>query len=387
MIQGAAAGGSADKRRLRGGIVGGGEGAFIGSVHRIAAELDGQALVVAGALSSNPEKARRSAEAWCLDRSYDSYEKMAREEADRPDGIDFAIVAVPNHLHFAVAKAFLEAGIHVVCDKPMTSMLADAEALVTLVESKNLVFALTHNYTGYPAVRQARAMVKAGQVGDVRKVLVEYNQDWLMEPLERSGQKQAEWRADPARSGPSCCLGDIGTHAENLLEFVTCQKIRSLCSDITSFVGGRPLEDDANLLLRLEGGAKGTLVCSQIACGEENNLNIRVYGSKAGLEWHQQEPNTLIFKPQGKPWERFRTGTGAMGDEAKAATRVPPGHPEGYLEAFAYIYKLAIADVRRAKRGEPLVGGYPGVRDGLRGVRFVAKAVESGQKGAVWVDL
>ncbi len=387
MIQGTTSESSADRRRLRGGIVGGGEGAFIGSVHRIAAELDGQALVVAGALSSNPEKARRSAEAWHLERSYDSYQRMADEEAKRDDGIDFAMIAVPNHLHFAVAKTFLEAGIHVVCDKPMTSTLADAEELVKLVEAKRLVFALTHNYTGYPAVRQARAMVREGLLGDLRKVLVEYNQDWLMEPLERSGQKQAEWRNDPARSGPSCCLGDIGTHGENLLEFITGQKIRALCADITTFVAGRKLEDDANVLLRLEGGAKGTLVCSQVACGEENNLNIRVYGSKAGLEWHQQEPNTLIFKPQGKPWERFRTGTGAMGDEAKAATRVPPGHPEGYLEAFAYIYKLAIADVRRAKRGEPLVGGYPGVRDGLRGVRFVAKAVESGQKGAAWLDL
>lgn len=374
-------------RRLRAGIVGGGEGAFIGSVHRIAAELDGQAEVVAGALSSNPDKARRSAAAWFLARSYDSFTQMAQEEARRPDGIDFAIVAVPNHLHYPVAKAFLEAGIHVVCDKPMTSTLEDADALVKLVESRKLVFALTHNYTGHPAVRQARALVKQGAIGDVRKVQVEYNQDWLMEPLERSGQKQAEWRADPARAGLSCCVGDIGTHGENLLEFVTGLRIESLCADFTSFVKGRTLEDDASMLLRLENGAKGTLVCSQIACGEENNLNIRVYGTKAGLEWHQQEPNTLLLKPQGKPWERLRTGNGYMGEEAKAAARVPPGHPEGYLEAFAYIYKLAIADIRRAKSGATLQGGYPDVRDGLRGMRFLTAAVASAREGAQWVTV
>jgi len=374
-------------RRLRAGIVGGGEGAFIGAVHRIAAELDGQALVVAGALSSNPEKARRSASAWRLERSYDSYAAMAKEEAKRPDGVDFAIVAVPNHLHFAVSSAFLEAGLHVVCDKPMTLNLEEAERLSEKVEKSKQVFALTHNYTGYPAVRQARAMVKQGFVGDVRKVLVEYNQDWLMEPLERSGQKQAEWRTDPARAGSSSCVGDIGTHAENLLEFITGLKIKSLCADFSTFVAGRKLEDDANILLRLENGGKGTLVCSQVACGEENNLGIRIYGSKAGLEWHQQEPNSLLYKAQGKPWEVLRTGLGYMGEEAKAATRVPPGHPEGYLEAFANIYKFAIADMRRAARGEALQGGYPGVRDGLRGMRFLTRAVESAQKGASWVEV
>jgi predicted dehydrogenase len=379
--------GDMNRRRLRAGIVGGGEGAFIGSVHRIAAELDGQALVVAGALSSNPEKAKRSASAWRLDRSYDSFAAMAQEEAKRPDGIDFVIVAVPNHLHYAVSTAFLEAGLHVVCDKPMTLNLEEAERLVGQVEKSKRVFALTHNYTGYPAVRQARAMVEQGLLGDVRKVLVEYNQDWLMEPLERSGQKQAEWRTDPARAGLSSCVGDIGTHAENLLEYVTGERIKSLCADFTTFVPGRRLEDDANILLRLENGGKGTLVCSQVACGEENNLRIRVYGSKAGLEWHQQEPNTLVFKPQGKPWESLRTGLGYMGEPAKAATRLPSGHPEGYLEAFANIYKFAIADMRRAARGEALQGGYPGVRDGLRGMRFLARAVESAQKGASWVEV
>lgn len=377
----------AGKRRLRAGIVGGGEGAFIGSVHRIASELDGQAQVVAGAMSSDPAKAQRSADAWFLDRSYGSFQQMAEEEARRTDGIDFVIIATPNHMHFPVAKAFLDAGIHVVCDKPMTFTLEESERLVEIVESKRLVFALTHNYTGYPAVRHARAMVQRGLIGSVRKVLVEYIQDWLMEPLEKQGHKQAMWRTDPAKAGPSNCVGDIGTHGENLLEFITGIKIKSLCADFTSFVEGRQLEDDANILLRLENGGKGTLVCSQIACGEENNLNIRVYGSKGGLEWHQQEPNTLIFKPAGKPWERMRVGLGYMSDEAKLSTRTPPGHPEGYLEAFANIYRRAISDIRRVKGGLPVEGGYPTVHDGLRGIRFVVKTVESAKAGAVWVDL
>jgi predicted dehydrogenase len=377
----------ASKRRLRAGIIGGGEGAFIGSVHRIAAELDGQAQVVAGAMSSDPAKAQRSADAWFLERSYGSFREMAEEEARRKDGIDFVIVATPNHMHFPVAKAFLEAGIHVVCDKPMTFTLEESEKLVELVESKHLVFALTHNYTGYPAVRQARAMVQRGLVGSVRKVLVEYNQDWLMEPLEKQGHKQAMWRTDPTKAGASNCVGDIGTHAENLLEYITGTKIKSLCADFTSFVEGRVLEDDANILLRLENGGKGTLVCSQIACGEENNLNIRIYGSKGGLEWHQQEPNTLIFKPAGKPWERMRVGLDYMSDDAKLSTRTPSGHPEGYLEAFANVYKRAISDIRRVKGGLPMEGGYPTVYDGLRGLQFVVKTVESAKAGAVWVEL
>jgi predicted dehydrogenase len=376
-----------NKRRLRAGIVGGGQGAFIGSVHRIAVELDGQATVVAGAMSSDPERAKRSADAWFLDRSYGSFADMAKEEAKRPDGIDFVMICTPNNMHYPVAKAFLEAGIAVVCDKPMTFTLEEAHELVKLVESKKTVFALTHNYTGYPAVRQAREMVQQGLIGDVRKVLVEYNQDWLMASLEQQGQKQAEWRTDPKRAGLSCCVGDIGTHGENLLEFITGLHITSLCADFTTFVPGRLLEDDANILIRLNNGGKGTLVCSQIACGEENNLNIRIYGSKAGLEWHQQEPNTLIYKPQGQAWQKLRTGTGVMGEAAKAMTRTPPGHPEGYLEAFANIYRLAIADIRRLKSGQALQGGYPTVKDGLRGIEFVVKTVESAKKGAQWVSL
>jgi predicted dehydrogenase len=376
-----------NKRRLRAGIVGGGAGAFIGAVHRIASELDSQALVVAGAMSSDPEKARQSAEAWYLDRSYGDFRKMATEEASRPDGIDFVIVATPNHMHFPVAKAFLEAGIHVVCDKPMTFTLEEAQELAKLVEKSKLVFAVTHNYTGYPAVRQAREMVRNGELGEIRKVMVEYIQDWLMDPLEQTGQKQAAWRTDPAKAGISCCVGDIGTHGENLLEYITGLKIKSLCADLTTFVPGRQLEDDATMLLRLEKGAKGYLTCSQIACGEENNLNIRVYGTKSAIEWHQQNPNYLIVKPKGKGWETWGRGHGYMGENARNATRTPPGHPEGYLEAFATIYKQVCADIRRVKSGQAPQGGYPTAADGLRGIQFVIKAVESSKKGAAWVEM
>jgi len=375
-----------DQRRLRAGILGGGRGAFIGAVHRIAAELDGQAQVVAGALSSDPENARASAAAWFLERSYASYAQMAQAESAREDGIDFVMVATPNHLHWPVAKAFLEAGIHVICDKPMTLTVEEAESLVKLAAGSRTLFALTHNYTGYPAVRQARALVRDGQIGTLRKVLVEYNQDWLMEPLEHSGQKQATWRADPARGGISCCVADIGTHAENLLEYITGRPIESLCADLSTFVEGRKLDDDANILIRLQGGGKGTVVCSQVACGEENALAIRVYGSKGGLEWHQQEPNTLIFKPAGaQPWQLLRCGRNLSAPEATAATRTPAGHPEGYLEAFAVIYKDFIADVRRLARGEAPMRNYPSAADGLRGLKFIARCVESSAQGSIWL--
>jgi predicted dehydrogenase len=373
-------------RRLRAGIVGGGRGAFIGSIHRIAAELDGQALVVAGAMSSDPKTARESAAAWFLERAYSSFEDMARAEA-ADGGIDFVIIATPNHLHYPVAKAFLAAGIHVVCDKPLGLTVAEGEDLVRLVESSPTLFALTHNYTGYPAVRQARAMVRAGQLGDIRKVMIEYTQDWLMEPLESHGNKQAEWRTDPARAGLGGCVGDIGSHAENLLEFVTGLEIEALCADLSSVVPGRRLDDDGNILLRLRGGAKGALVCSQIACGEENRLSLRVYGSAAGLEWHQEEPNTLILKAAGKPWTRLRTGQSYLSPPAKAAARMPAGHPEGYIEAFANIYRGFIEDVRRVGSGQTPARNYPGVRDGLRGLKFIEKAVASSQAGSVWVKV
>ena len=375
------------KRKLRAGIVGGGKGSFIGAVHRIAAELDDQAEVIAGAMATDPHRARESAEAWYLKRSYDSFAEMAAAESKRDDGIDFVMVATPNHVHYSVAKTFLEHGIHVVCDKPMTFDLEQAQNLVKLVENGKLIFALTHNYTGYPTVRQARYMVQQGEVGEIRKVLVDYVQDWLMQPEERSGNKQATWRTDPTKSGIAGCVGDIGTHAENLLEFISGLKIASLSADLSTFVEGRALDDDANILLRLENGGKGILTCSQIAAGEENALSIRIYGSKAGLEWHQMEPNTLIFKQPGKPRQLLRTGQPYMSNESKAASRLPAGHPEGFLEAFANIYKMAINDIRRVESGEQPLGGYPTVYDGLRGMQFITKAVESSQKGAVWVNM
>jgi predicted dehydrogenase len=290
-------------------------------------------------------------------------------------------------MHYPVAKVFLEHGIHVVSDKPMSLTLEEAQEEVALVEKSSLIFALTHTYLGYPAIREARDLVQRGAIGNVRKVLVEYTQDWLMAPVEREGSKQASWRTDPTKSGIAGCVGDIGTHAENLLEFVTGLKISSLCADLTTFVEGRALDDDANMLLRLQNGGKGTLTCSQVAAGEENNLTIRVYGSKAGLEWHQMEPNTVIFKQQGQPTQLWRTGQPYMSNEAKGLTRLPAGHPEGYLEAFANLYKMIIADIRRVEEGEKPQGGYPSVYDGLRGMQFIVKAVESSQKGAVWVDM
>jgi len=374
-------------RRLRAGIVGGGRGAFIGSVHRIAAELDGQAMVVAGAMSSDAHLARESAADWFLERAYDSYAEMAAAESADANGIDFVIVATPNDLHFPVARAFLEADIHVVCDKPLALTVAEGEELVRLVEAGSTLFALTHVYTGYPAVRQAREMVRAGRLGEIRLCLVEYTQDWLMEPLENRGNKQAAWRTDPARAGLGGCVADIGTHAANLLEYVTGRPIEAVSADLTSFVPGRRLDDDAHMMLRLQGGAKGTLVCSQVACGEENRLSLRVYGSQAGLEWHQQEPNTLLFKPAGRPWERLRTGHSYLGAAARAATRVPPGHPEGYLEAFANLYRDFLQDVRRVAGGQPPVRDYPGVHEGLRGLRFVAQAVASSRAGSSWQSM
>jgi predicted dehydrogenase len=356
-------------------------------VHRIAAELDGQAMVVAGAMSSDAHLAREGAADWFLERAYDSYAEMAAAESADANGIDFVIVATPNDLHFPVARAFLEADIHVVCDKPLALTVAEGEELVRLVEAGSTLFALTHVYTGYPAVRQAREMVRAGRLGEIRLCLVEYTQDWLMEPLENRGNKQAAWRTDPARAGLGGCVADIGTHAANLLEYVTGRPIEAVSADLTSFVPGRRLDDDAHMMLRLQGGAKGTLVCSQVACGEENRLSLRVYGSQAGLEWHQQEPNTLLFKPAGRPWERLRTGHSYLGAAARAATRVPAGHPEGYLEAFANLYRDFLQDVRRVAGGQPPVRDYPGVHEGLRGLRFVAQAVASSRAGSSWQSM
>ncbi|MTB51823.1 gfo/Idh/MocA family oxidoreductase [Lewinella sp. W8] len=376
------------------GMVGGGRGAFIGAVHRIAAAIDQQIELVCGAFSSSPEKSKASGEDLFLpaDRVYGSYEEMILKEKELPEDVrmDFISIVTPNHVHFGPAKMALENGFHVVCDKPMTFSVEEARMLVKLVEETGLIFALTHNYTGYPMVKQARDMIKAGDIGKVRKVVVEYPQGWLATKLEDSDQKQASWRTDPSKSGLGGAMGDIGTHAENLAEYMTGLQIESVCADLTSFVPGRRLDDDANILLRFAGGAKGVLHCSQIAVGEENGLNIRVWGETGGLEWHQQEPNTLIVKNLEGPATYYRTGVGELSAAAQAAQRVPAGHPEGYLEAFANIYKNFAHCVQArlaGKEPDPLYTDFPDVHDGLRGMVFVERVVQNSQSDDKWTTI
>ncbi len=377
-------------RRLRLGMVGGGRDAFIGAVHRIAARIDDRYELVAGALSADPEKARASGADLGLapDRAYGSFAEMAVAEAAREDGIDAVAIVTPNHLHYAPAKAFLEAGIHVICDKPLTSTLEDAEALQALVDSSGLVFGLTHNYTGYPLVRQAREMVAEGALGPIRLVQAEYVQDWLSTPLEETGQKQAEWRTDPARSGPAGCVGDIGTHAFNLARFITGLELDALAADLQTFVPGRRLDDNAHILLRFFGGARGMLWSSQVAPGNENGLRIRIYGETGGLSWGQENPNELIHTPLGEAPRRLTRGGPGLGAAAARATRVPPGHPEGYLEGFAQLY-LDLAEQIEAKLtgrpADPTATLVPTVADGVEGVRFIARSVESSAEGGVWL--
>ena len=377
------------QRPLRAGIVGGGSGAFIGAVHRMAAQLDGQAVLVAGALSSREAVAHESAKAWFLQRSYSDFHEMAKQEAAREDGIDFVIVATPNHLHAEVAIAFINAGINVMCEKPLAMNVTEAQAIEAALKKHPVIFGLAHTYTGYPAVHEAKQKIANGELGTIRKVLVEYNQDWLMSALESGpdANKQALWRTDPARSGISCCVGDIGTHAANMVEFMTGETIDQICADLSSFGTGRQLDDDANMLIRLSGGGKGTLVCSQIACGEENALAIRIYGAKAAIEWHQQEPNTLWFTQQGKPRQSLRTAVSLVSEQALHLTRTPGGHPEGILESLAGLYKLFIEDIRRVAQDVKPHGGYPGIEDGLRGMRFIEAAVSSAHQGACWQAL
>lgn len=376
------------------GMVGGGRGAFIGGVHRIAAAIDQQIELVCGAFSSNPEKSRLSGKDFFLpeDRVYGSYAEMIEKEKALPEGerMDFVSIVTPNHVHFGPAKMALENGFHVVCDKPVTFSVDEARILVKLVKETGLIFALTHNYTGYPMVKQARSMVAEGKIGKVRKVVVEYPQGWLATKVEDTDQKQASWRTDPSKSGMGGAMGDIGTHAENLAEYVTGLKITEVCADLTSFVEGRRLDDDANILLRLEDGAKGVLHCSQIAVGEENGLNIRVWGETGGLEWHQMEPNTLIVKNLEGPATHFRTGVGSLSPAAEFAQRIPAGHPEGYLEAFANIYKNFAACVRARIEGtepDPLSLDFPSVEDGLRGMIFVERVVQNAHSNEKWTAL
>jgi predicted dehydrogenase len=377
--------------RIRLGMVGGGQGAFIGGVHRIAARIDDQFELVAGALSSDAARAKASAEELGIapDRSYGSYEEMAKAEAARPDGIEAVSIVTPNHVHAPAARAFLEAGIHVICDKPMTTTVTEAEALVDLVKQTGKIFVLTHNYTGYPMMRQARAMIAAGELGDIRVVQAEYPQDWLTERAELSGSKQAEWRTDPKRSGAGGSIGDIGTHAYNLAAFVTGLETDELLAQLTTFVPGRQLDDDVQILLRYKGGARGMLWASQVAVGNENGLKLRVYGSKGGLEWTQADPNYLWFTRFGEPKQLLTRAGAGVGPQAARVSRIPSGHPEGYLEGFATIYAEAARAIRAARSGAALDADviYPTVQDGLDGMRFIEAAVASSKAGNVWTKV
>jgi predicted dehydrogenase len=377
-------------RRVRLGMVGGGPGAFIGAVHRIAARMDDRYELIAAVLSSDPEKSLSAAKELQIPRAYRSFQEMAEAESKRADGIEAVSIVTPNHMHHAPAKAFLEAGIDVICDKPLTTNLEDALDLVKTVKKTGLVFGLTHNYTGHPLVRHAREMVAAGELGPIRLVQVEYVQDWLSTPLERTGQKQAEWRTDPARSGPGGSLGDIGTHAFNIACFVTGLTCEQVAADVSTFVPKRRLDDNVHMLLRFSKGAKGSLWATQVAVGNENNLRLRVYGEKAGLEWGQENPNELTFAPLGEPRRTIRRGSAGTGRAAAHATRIPSGHPEGYLEAFAQLYTdLAEQIVARHEKRKPSPDSLlvPGVDDGVEGLRFINAALESSRNGSAWTRL
>jgi predicted dehydrogenase len=378
-------------RKLRFGMIGGGRGAFIGAVHRIAAQMDGQAELVAGAFSSDAERSKLSGADLFLDptRVYGSYTEMAKAEAARPAGerLDFIVIVTPNHQHFPPAKLFLESGFHVVCDKPVTFNLAEAKALKKTVAKSGKIFALTHNYTGNVMVKQARELVRSGFLGEIRKVVAEYPQGWLSTLLEKTGQKQAGWRTDPKRSGAAGCIGDIGTHAENLARYISGLHIDSLCADLTTFVKGRKLDDDGNILVRFKGGAKGIIHSSQISVGDENNLNIRVYGTKAAVEWHQEHPNELVVKFPDQPRQVWRRGNGYVAGVAGKFTRIPAGHPEGYLEAFGNIYREVFRAIVAEAEGKarPKDLDFPTIDDGIEGMAFIETAVKSSKLGAKWV--
>ncbi|WP_238364598.1 Gfo/Idh/MocA family protein [Mesobacterium pallidum] len=377
-------------RKLRLGMVGGGQGAFIGGVHRIAARIDGQWELVAGALSASPDKARASGAELGLDpaRTYTSYEEMAAAEAARADGIDAVAIVTPNHMHAGPAVAFLHAGIHVICDKPLAATMAQAEEIAQAARDSGKLFILTHNYTGYPLIRQAREMIAKGDLGDLRLVHVEYVQDWLAEETDPDN-KQADWRTDPARSGAGGCVGDIGTHAFNLASYVTGLETERLAADLDAFVPGRKVDDNVQVLLRFKGGAKGMLWASQVAVGNENALRLRVHGTKGGIDWAQENPNVMTFTRYGEPRQMLtRAGAGAT-PAGLRGTRTPGGHPEGYLEGFATIYAEAAALVRHANDGTPLPEGVhtPDIEDGLLGMRFIAACIDSSSKDAAWTDL
>ncbi|MDB4652801.1 Gfo/Idh/MocA family oxidoreductase [Akkermansiaceae bacterium] len=380
-------------RKLRMGMVGGGRGAFIGQVHRMAANLDGKIELVAGAFSSDPEKSKLSGQDFFIDpeRAYGSYEEMAKAESAREDGIDFVSIVVQNHLHFAVAKCFLDAGINVICDKPLTVDLEQAKELKKIVEDSGLVFALTHNYTGYPMVKEARRMVKDGELGRLLKVVAEYPQGYAVGDVEGEGSGAiSNWRADPKIAGKSNCMGDIGTHAHNLTKYITGLEVDELAAELTAFIPGRELDDDGNCLVRFTDGVKGIIYASQISNGDENNLNIRVYGTKASLEWHQEDPNELIVKYANAPRKTYRRGNDYLGSAAQENSRTPFAHPEGFIEAFANVYLAAAKAISDQIDGNLAPeGGYdfPTVDDGVAGVAFIGACVESSQKNAAWTKL
>jgi predicted dehydrogenase len=375
--------------RIHYGMVGGGQGAFIGAVHRIAARIDDKYELVAGALSSDAARAKASGAELGLaeDRCYTDFKTMAKAEAKRVDGIEAVSIVTPNHMHFPVAKAFIEAGIHVICDKPLSLNLKEALALEKLLaKNKNVIFALTHNYSGYPMIRQAKAMVAAGELGDIRIVQGEYPQDWLTTDLEKSGQKQAAWRTDPKRSGAGGCVGDIGTHTYQLATYVSGLTLQELSADLTSFVKGRKLDDNVNAMLRFKGGAKGMIWASQVAVGHENGLKLRVYGTKGGLEWTQADPNYLWFTPFGEPKHLLTRGGAGSNAASSRVTRVPPGHPEGYLEGFANIYTEVARAIEAKRAGKKVdnVVDFPGIEDGVRGMAFIEACVKSSAKNGKW---
>jgi predicted dehydrogenase len=379
-------------RRLRVGMVGGGRNAFIGAVHRMAMRLDDLIELKAGALSAHADNARASGADLGLapDRVYPDFREMAAREAARPDGVEAVVIVTPNHLHFPVAKAFLEAGVDVICDKPLSTSMIEARELVDLTRAKGLVFAVTLNNTGYPMVRQAREMIAAGEIGDIRVVHAAYIQDWLTQPIDADGQKQAEWRTDPARAGASACLADIGVHAHNLALFVTGLELDAVSADLTTFVPGRRLDDNAHVLMRVVGGGRGVLAASQVAVGNLNNLNLKVYGTRAGLEWSGESPEVLRFTPYGEPSRMLQRGGPGNTEAARDGSRMPAGHPEGYIEGFANLYRDAaelIAARRAGRKPNPAaVTLTPNVLDGARGVAFIEASVASSRNNGAWTS-
>ena len=376
--------------KLKLGMVGGGQGAFIGSVHRIASRIDDHYELVAGSLASNPEVAHASAKELGIaeNRSYSSFLEMAEKESNLENGIDVVAIVTPNNLHYPIAEAFLKKGIHVICDKPLTHNLEDAEKFFECVKNSKALFALTHNYTGYPMVRQAREMCRNGSIGKLRVIQVEYAQDWLTLPIENEGQKQASWRTDPSKAGMGGSIGDIGSHAFNLADFITGAKLTELCADISNFVEGRKNDDNAHVLLRYENGVKGMLWSSQVAPGNENALKIRIYGDKGGLEWEQENPNYLRVDIFGEAKKIIRRAGNETTDVAGRVTRIPPGHPEGYLEGFANIYSDFAKQIHAIKNNQKIEDELllvPSIEDGLKGVKFISAVVESGLGGSKWL--